>query len=60
MGTLTLPAAGRVYLDTPAIAYSVERNPREWPLLQLLWQAAKTRSIEIVSSKLALMEVLTP
>jgi predicted nucleic acid-binding protein len=53
-----VPSSGLVYLDTNPIIYSVERHPVYWPLLQPLWQAAKAKSIEIVSSDLALMETL--
>lgn len=49
MGALTIPAAGQVYLDTNPIIYSVEKHPVYWPLLQPLWQAAKGKTIEIVS-----------
>ena len=58
MGSLTVPAAGLVYLDTNPIIYSVEKHPVYWPLLQPLWQAAKGKTIEIVSSDLVLMETL--
>jgi len=47
-----------VYLDTNPVIYSVEKHPVYWPLLQPLWQAAKGKTIEIVSSDLALMETL--
>ena len=58
MGSLAVPSAGLVYLDTNPIIYSVERHPAYWPLLEPLWQAAKGKTIEIVSSELALMETL--
>ena len=58
MGSLTIPASGSVYLDTNPIIYSVEKHPVYWPLLQPLWQAAKGKAVEIVSSDLALMETL--
>lgn len=59
MGSLTIPLAGLVlYFDANAVIYSVERHPVYWPLLQPLWQAAKGKSIEIVSSDLTLMETL--
>jgi predicted nucleic acid-binding protein len=59
MGSLIVPAAGLVYLDTNPIIYSVEKHPVYWPLLQPLWQATKGKTIEIVSSDLTLMETLT-
>jgi predicted nucleic acid-binding protein len=58
MGSLTVPLSGLVYFDTNAVIYSVEKNPAYWPLLEPLWQAAKARTIEIVSSDLTLMETL--
>ena len=58
MGSLTLPAAGLVYVDANPVIYSVERHPTYWPLLQPLWQAAKGKAIEVVSSDLVLMETL--
>jgi predicted nucleic acid-binding protein len=53
-----VPAAGLVYLDANPIIYSVEKHAVYWPLLQPLWQAAQGRTIEIVSSDLALLETL--
>ena len=58
MGALNLPATGLVYLDANPVIYSVEKHPVYWPLLQPLWQAARGKSIEIVSSDLVLMETL--
>ncbi len=58
MGTLILPASGLVYLDANPIIYSVEKHPVFGPLLQPLWQAARAKTIEVVSSDLVLMETL--
>lgn len=58
MGSLIVPSAGLVYLDANSVIYSVEKQPSYWPLLQPLWQAAKRKTIEIVSSDLTLMESL--
>lgn len=58
MGSLTIPSAGLVYLDTNPVIYSVEKHPVYEPLLQPLWQAAKAKTIEIVSSDLVLLETL--
>jgi len=58
VGTLTLPASGVVYLDASPIIYSVEKHPVYGPLLQPLWYAAQSKTIEVVSSDLALMESL--
>jgi len=58
MGSLIVPASGLVYFDSDSVIYSVEKHPVYWPLLQPLWQAAKAKTIEIVSSDLALMETL--
>lgn len=58
MGTLTLPASGQVYLDANPVIYTVEKHPVYGPLLQPLWQAVQAKTIEVVSSELALMETL--
>jgi predicted nucleic acid-binding protein len=58
VGTLSLPASGRVYLDANPIIYTVEKHPDFGPLLQPLWQAAQATTLEVVSSDLVLMEVL--
>jgi predicted nucleic acid-binding protein len=58
MGSLTLPLAGQVYLDTQAIIYSVETHARYWPVLEPLWQTARTGNVHLVSTELALMETL--
>jgi predicted nucleic acid-binding protein len=58
MGSLIVPSSGQVYLDANPIIYSVEKHPVYEPLLAPLWHAAAARTIEIVSSDLALMETL--
>lgn len=58
MGTLTLPASGLVYLDANSIIYTVEKHPVYGPLLHPLWRAAQAKTIEVVTSELALMETL--
>jgi predicted nucleic acid-binding protein len=58
MGALTLPASGLVYIDTMILIYTIERYPAYWPLLEPLWLAAQTGTIEVVSSELTLMEVM--
>jgi hypothetical protein len=58
MGALTLPASGLVYIDTMTLIYTVERYPAYYPLLEPLWRAAQSGTIEIVSSELTLMETL--
>ena len=58
MGSLSLPTSGLVYLDANPIIYTVEKHPVYGPLLQPLWQAAQVRTIEVVTSELALLETL--
>lgn len=58
MGTLTLPSSGVVYVDTMALVYTVERFPAYWPLLEPLWLSAQARTIQVVTSELALLETL--
>jgi hypothetical protein len=57
VGPLTLPPSGIVYVDANPIIYSVEKHPAFGPLLQPLWQAAQTKTIEVLSSDLVLLEV---
>jgi len=58
MGSLILPAPGLVYVDSMIVICTVERYPAYWPLLDPLWQAARQKTLEIVSSELTLMETL--
>ncbi len=58
MGALSLPASGLVYLDANPIIYTVEKHPVYGPLLQPLWRAVQTGTIEVVSSELTLLETL--
>ncbi len=58
MGALSLPASGLVYVDANPIIYTVEKHAVYGPLLQPLWQAARARTIEVVTSELTLMETL--
>jgi predicted nucleic acid-binding protein len=58
MGKLTLPPSGLVYVDANTLIYTVEKHPAYGPLLQPLWLAAQAKTIEVVSSDLALMETL--
>jgi predicted nucleic acid-binding protein len=58
VGALSLPASGLVYLDANPIIYTVEKHPDYGPLLQTLWLAAQAKTLEVVSSELALMETL--
>ena len=58
MGSLILPASGLVYADTPVFIYSLEKHPVYEPLLQPLWRAVQAGTLDVVSSELALMEVL--
>lgn len=58
MGSLTVPASGLVYLDADAVIYSGEKHPVYWPLLEPVWQAAKGKTVEIVSSDLVLLATL--
>jgi predicted nucleic acid-binding protein len=58
MGSLILPASGLVYIDANPIIYTVEKHPAYGPLLQPLWRAAQAKTIEVITSELALMETL--
>lgn len=58
MGTIILPATGPVYLDANALIYSVETHPTFWPLLQPVWTAAKTGTVQLATSALSILECL--
>ena len=58
MGQLTLPASGQVYLDANALIYTVEKHPVYGPLLQPLWLAAQAKTVEVISSALAILGTL--
>lgn len=58
MGSLTLPAAGAVYVDANVVIYSVEKVEPYYTALQPLWAAAQASSISLISSELLLLETL--
>ena len=58
MGSIALAPGARLYLDTSALIYAVERNPVFWPLLQPVWAAAKASIVRLETSALTLLEVL--
>ena len=39
MGSLSLPTSGRIYLDTSALIYTIERHPVFGAMLDTLWAA---------------------
>jgi predicted nucleic acid-binding protein len=47
-----------VYLDANPIIYTVEKHPVYAPLLHPAWLAAQAKTIQVVSSELAMMETL--
>ena len=58
MGTLTLPNAGSVYVDSSAVIYSVERIEPYLTLLVPVWQRAEAGQFTLVISELVLAETL--
>jgi predicted nucleic acid-binding protein len=58
VGSIALPPGARLYLDTSALIYAVERNPTLWPLLQPIWAAAHAGTVRLETSALTLLEVL--
>ena len=58
MGTLELPASGKIYLDANCFIYSVERIDPYRAVLDTLWQAVSVGQIIVVTSELTLLEVL--
>jgi predicted nucleic acid-binding protein len=58
VGQLTLPASGRVYVDTNAIIYHVEHIEPQYSAGLPLWEALDHGGVEVETSELALLEVL--
>ena len=58
MGQIVLPVAGSVYVDTSAIIYAVERVEPYPTASRLLWDALTAGTLAIVTSQMALLEVL--
>lgn len=58
MGSIALPIAGSVYVDTPIVIYTVQQHPVYAPLCRPLWQAAEAGSLTVVSSDLTVLETL--
>ena len=58
MGSIALPTEGEVYLDSSSLIYSVERHEPYLGLLAPVWQEAERGQLQLVSSELALAEVL--
>jgi predicted nucleic acid-binding protein len=59
VGALTLPATGNVYVDANAVIYAVEKIEPFTSLLQPLWLAAQAGRLQIATSELTWLEVLT-
>ena len=58
MGSLTIPGGGPVYLDTVALIYTVETVSPYAEMLKPLWQASRAGQLELITSEIALLEVL--
>jgi predicted nucleic acid-binding protein len=58
VGQLNLPPSSLIYLDTVTIIYSIERFIDYIPLLDPMWQQLRLRTIQIMTSELALLETL--
>ena len=58
MGSLDIPAASRVYVDTSVIIYSIEKFPGYFSLLEPMWLDFERGELEIFSSELTLLETL--
>jgi hypothetical protein len=58
MGSLMLPATGRIYVDAQVFIYSVQKHPDYAALLVSLWGYVERGRCEVISSELTLMEVL--
>jgi predicted nucleic acid-binding protein len=55
---MTLPSTGVAYVDANSLIHTVEQHSIYAPLMEPLWLAAQAKTIEVLSSDLALMECL--
>ncbi len=53
-----MPRGSRVYIDSVVIIYTLQANSSFYELLEPLWAEFQARNISIVSSELAIPEVL--
>jgi predicted nucleic acid-binding protein len=58
MGSLSLPTSGRIYLDTSALIYTIERHPVFGAMLDTLWAAMVNGAAELITSELTILECL--
>ena len=58
MGSIRLPSYGAIYLDAPAIIYSVERDEPNLTLMAPVWRQAEAGQFILVCSELVLAETL--
>jgi predicted nucleic acid-binding protein len=58
MGQVTVPTSGRVYVDTNAIIYRVERIEPYFTAAAPLWDGLDQGTVEVETSELSLLEVL--
>jgi predicted nucleic acid-binding protein len=59
MGTLSVPASGRVYLDANTVIYAVEHIEPYCTVLEPLWRAVHAGQVSLVTSELSWLETLT-
>ena len=59
MGSLTFPESSRVYVDAQILIYTVERFPKYFDVVLPLWQASRDSQLEVVTSELSILEVMT-
>lgn len=58
MASMSLPQSGVIYVDSQILIYTVEKHPRYLPLLDPLWTAYRSQSIQVASSELMILETL--
>ncbi len=58
MGSIEVPNSGTVYVDTVAIIYALEEFKDYKPILAPFWEASESGRLTLITSELALMEVL--
>jgi predicted nucleic acid-binding protein len=58
MGRLDLQDGEIVYVDSAIFIYTLQSDPRYFPILNPFWEKFQSRKIQVVTSELTLMEIL--
>jgi predicted nucleic acid-binding protein len=58
MGRLNLESGAIVYVDSAIFIYTLQSDEKYFSILNVFWEKFQSRKIQVVTSELALMEIL--